>query len=30
MGWYYYLEENTLFPFKAEVNLKKRDGTKIK
>ena len=30
MGWYYYLEENTLFRFKAEANFKKRNRTKIK
>lgn len=27
MGWYYYLEENIEFPFKATAQLRKTDGT---
>ena len=30
MGWYYYLSENMSFPFKAEVVVKQRNGTKIR
>lgn len=27
MGWYYFMEENLNFPFKATVPLKKRNGS---
>ena len=27
MGWYYYMAESLEFPFRANVTLKKRDGT---
>lgn len=28
MGWFYYMEENLEFPFDAQLQIKKRDGSK--
>lgn len=28
MAWFYYMEENMIFPFDAQLEVKKRDGSK--